>query len=104
VIISGTYRFTELLEKILPGNASGRDFVVEHNFKTLGHRVLVFNARWLYTETKKARLILLSIHDITGSKETEELLAVSETRYRRLFETAQDGIVIIDGIQSASLI
>ena len=28
--------------------------------------------------------------------ESEEALKVSETRYRRLFETAQDGILILD--------
>jgi DNA-binding NtrC family response regulator len=29
-------------------------------------------------------------------KQTEELLSASEVRYRRLFETAQDGILILD--------
>ncbi len=35
-------------------------------------------------------------HDITGSKRTEETLRDSEIRYRRLFEAAQDGILILD--------
>ncbi len=34
--------------------------------------------------------------DITERKNTEEKLQASETRYRRLFETAQDGILILD--------
>ncbi len=34
--------------------------------------------------------------DITERKRTENALQVSETRYRRLFETAQDGILILD--------
>ena len=37
------------------------------------------------------------ISDITARKRTEEALENSETRYRRLFETAQDGILILDG-------
>jgi PAS domain-containing protein len=32
----------------------------------------------------------------TESKRVEEILQASEVRYRRLFETAQDGILIID--------
>jgi PAS domain S-box-containing protein len=34
--------------------------------------------------------------DITERKRTEKALEVSETRYRRLFETAQDGVLILD--------
>ena len=36
--------------------------------------------------------------DITERKRAEETLAASETRYRRLFESAQDGILILDGL------
>jgi PAS domain S-box-containing protein len=35
-------------------------------------------------------------HDITQRKQAEEAMHASETRYRRLFETAQDGILILD--------
>lgn len=36
------------------------------------------------------------VHDITRRKHDEHLLKTSETRYRRLFETAQDAILILD--------
>jgi formate hydrogenlyase transcriptional activator len=36
------------------------------------------------------------IQDLANQKQTEEMLKISETRYRRLFETAQDGILILD--------
>jgi len=32
----------------------------------------------------------------TGRRQTDEALKISETRYRRLFETAQDGILLLD--------
>jgi PAS domain S-box-containing protein len=34
--------------------------------------------------------------DVTERKRTEEALSASEIRYRRLFETAQDGILLLD--------
>ncbi|MDD1689642.1 MAG: PAS domain S-box protein [Methanoregula sp.] len=43
------------------------------------------------------RIIQCNIRDITERKEAYDLLQVSETRYRRLFETAQDAILILDG-------
>ena len=40
---------------------------------------------------------ILSVRrDITEKRQTEKALAASELRYRRLFETAQDGILILD--------
>ena len=41
-------------------------------------------------------LILLAIEDITERKRTEVAVQTSEVRYRRLFETAKDGILILD--------
>ena len=43
------------------------------------------------------RIIQCNIRDITERKVAQNTLQVSETRYRRLFETAQDGILILDG-------
>jgi len=43
-------------------------------------------------------LILLAIEDITERRRAAHILEVSETRYRRLFETAQDAILILDAV------
>jgi len=44
----------------------------------------------------KSHYFITTIYDITERKRWEERLLVSETRYRRLFETAKDGILILD--------
>ena len=41
---------------------------------------------------------VLTFVDITDAKNTKDLLAISEMSYRSLFETAQEGILILDGI------
>jgi PAS domain S-box-containing protein len=43
------------------------------------------------------RIIQCNIRDITDRKVGQDILKASELRYRRLFETAQDAILILDG-------
>jgi PAS domain S-box-containing protein len=45
---------------------------------------------------EERRLIQCNIRDITERRRGEDALRLSESRYRRLFETAQDGILILD--------
>jgi PAS domain S-box-containing protein len=42
------------------------------------------------------RLIQCNVRDITERRRAEEALRLSESLYRRLFETAQDGILVLD--------
>jgi len=86
----------ELLEEIIPQNAHFNDFEVEHEFPVIGRRRMLLNARRIYREGQGTDMILLALEDITDHKRSEEALKISETRYRRLFESAQDGILILD--------
>jgi hypothetical protein len=65
---------------------------VEHDFATIGRRVMLLNARRIEQPWGKARIILLAFEDITERRHLEEMLEGSEMRYRRLFETASDGM------------
>jgi two-component system CheB/CheR fusion protein len=57
----------QLLEDILPKSARFEDFRVEHDFPTIGHKVLLLNARQIELGAEPARLILLAMEDITAS-------------------------------------
>jgi PAS domain S-box-containing protein len=85
-----------LLEEIIPKNSHFNDFEVDHEFPTIGPKKMLLNARRIYHESTGTDMILLAIEDITQRRQAEEALNTSETRYRRLFETAQDGILILD--------
>lgn len=89
-------KLRELLETILPLKTSFDDYEVEHNFATIGRRIMLLNARQIERERGKERVILLAIEDITRRKLLEDLLADSEERYRRVFETASDGIILLE--------
>jgi two-component system, cell cycle sensor histidine kinase PleC len=61
----------ELLETILPQKTSFDNYQVEHDFTTIGRRIMLLNARQIQRETGKERIILLAIEDITERREIE---------------------------------
>jgi PAS domain S-box-containing protein len=89
-------KLRELLEEVLPEKEAFDDFEVAHNFQDIGHKIMLLNARQIYRKDIGAKMILLAIEDITEHKRLENLLTESEERYRRLFETASDGIVLLE--------
>ncbi|MFZ0447617.1 MAG: PAS domain S-box protein, partial [Desulfatiglandaceae bacterium] len=89
-------KLRELLETILPQKTSFDDYEVEHDFATIGRRVMLLNARQIEQTWGKERIILLAIEDITERRRLEDLLEESEKRYRCIFETATDGIVLLE--------
>ncbi len=89
-------KLRELLERILPEQTTFDDYEVEHDFAAIGRRTMLLNARQIEQAWGKERIILLAIEDITERRQLEDLLEESEFRYRRLFETASDGIVLLE--------
>ena len=89
-------KLRELLETILPQKATFDDYEVEHDFTTIGRRTMLLNARQIVRGLGKERIILLAIEDITERKRLENLLSESEERFRRLFENANDGILLLE--------
>ena len=86
----------ELLEEILPKKQAFDDFEVAHHFQDIGHKIMLLNARQIYRKDIGAELILLAIEDVTEHKRLEKLLTEAEGRYRRVYETASDGIVFLE--------
>src|SRR5665213_3171302 len=65
-------RLRILLEEILPEKNTIEDFVVEHDFKDIGQKTMLLNARTLQQGPNKTSLILLAIEDITERKQLEQ--------------------------------
>ena len=64
-------KLRELLETILPQKATFDNYEVEHDFATIGRRVMLLNARQIKRVLGKERIILLAIEDITERRKTE---------------------------------
>ena len=64
-------RLHTLLEEVLAAGRSFKDFEVEEDFPTIGHKIILLTARRIVREPSKDRLILLAMEDITERKELE---------------------------------
>ena len=89
-------RLLTLLEGVLSNSHPIHDFDVEHDFPAIGKKIMLLNARRFESVDSQPDLILLAIEDITERKQAEVAVQTSEVRYRRLFQTAKDGILILD--------
>ncbi len=86
----------ELLETILPQQSSFENYEVEHDFTTIGKRIMLLNARQIQRASGKEKIILLAIEDITVRKEIEKGLIASEEKWRKLFQILPVGVSVID--------
>jgi diguanylate cyclase (GGDEF)-like protein/putative nucleotidyltransferase with HDIG domain/PAS domain S-box-containing protein len=80
-------KLRELLERILPEKTTFNDFKVEHDFETIGRRIMYLNARRIYREFNQTELILLAIEDVTERVRAEE---AREKYSKRLEEMVQE--------------
>jgi len=89
-------KLRELLETILPQKATFDNYEVEHDFATIGRRIMLLNARQIQRVLGKERIILLAIEDITERRQTEEKLRQSEEYFKEITENSSDVIIITD--------
>ena len=82
-----TLKVRTLFEQISSGSAQLNDVEIEYQPDRGQPRILSVNARRLSIPDQK-QLILLAFEDITERKRA------AEARYRRLFESARDGILL----------
>jgi two-component system cell cycle sensor histidine kinase PleC len=68
-------RLRTLLEEILPQDNKFDDYEVEHVFSSIGHKVMLLNARRIAQEEIGSQLILLAIEDVTEKMRLERELA-----------------------------
>ncbi len=83
-------RLRELLEAVLPQDASFEDFELDREFPPIGRRILLLNARRVIKPGNNSNLILLSIEDVTQRRDALRRLEESEEAYRTLVTQVKD--------------
>ncbi len=57
-----------ILHEVLDKNKNFKDYIVEDDFRSLGHKKLILNARRVMSEDKKTDMILLAFDEVTEVK------------------------------------
>ena len=77
-------KLRELLETILPEKTTFDNYEVEHDFVSIGRRIMLLNARQIERVLGKERIILLAIEDITERREIEKGLEKAHEELQEL--------------------
>ncbi|MBD9375587.1 PAS domain S-box protein [Rhizobium sp. ARZ01] len=85
-----------LLEAVLPKSQDVTDYEVEHEFRDIGHRLMMLNARKLVQGGGRHELILLAIEDITDRRRGESAVRASEQHFKELIEALPGAVYTTD--------
>ena len=84
------------LEEALSQNREFHTVELEGSFPTVGRRTVLLDARRLARDG--SNLLLLAFRDITARKQAEQAQRESETQFRTLFESMDEGYCVVEMI------
>ena len=91
-----------LLEDIIPKRRTVESYEVEHEFPSIGRRVMLLNGRRVFDENGAATAILLAIEDVTrrreADREKDELLQAKEILLQEMQHRVANSLQIIASI------
>ena len=91
-----------ILEDIIPKRRTVEAYEVEHEFPSIGRRVMLLNARRVFDEDGSACAILLAIEDVTrrreADREKDDLLQAKEILLQEMQHRVANSLQIIASI------
>ena len=91
-----------VLEEVIPKHRIVEAYEVEHEFPTIGRRIMLLNARQVFDEDGSATALLLAIEDVTerrgSEREKDELLRQKEILLEEMQHRVANNLQIIASI------
>src|SRR5439155_8864912 len=84
-----------LLEDIIPQKSVFNDFELEHDFPSIGRKVMLLNARRL-RPGDHTEFLVLAMEDVTERRRAERLLADIETYAQNIVDTVREPLLMLD--------
>ncbi len=84
-----------LLEDIIPQSSVFNDFELEHDFPSIGRKIMLLNARKL-RPGDHSEFLVLAIEDVTERRRAERLLAEIETYAQNIVDTVREPLLMLD--------
>ncbi len=84
-----------LLEDIIPQKSAFDDFEIEHDFPSIGPKVMLLNARKL-RPGDHTEFVVLAIEDVTERRRAERLLEEIETYAQNIVDTVREPLLMLD--------
>ncbi|MGI4791635.1 MAG: PAS domain-containing sensor histidine kinase [Janthinobacterium lividum] len=84
-----------LLEDIIPQTSVFDDFEIEHDFPSIGRKVMRLNARTL-RPGDHTEFLVLAIEDVTERRRAERLLAEIETYAQNIVDTVREPLLMLE--------
>ena len=85
-----------LLEELLSIHRDFDGYEVNLKLIHIGERTMSLNATDVHQSSNSERLLLLSFFDITEQKKAERIHRLNEEKYKSLYETSRDAIMLLE--------
>jgi PAS domain S-box-containing protein len=89
-------RLRTLLEEVLPADHAFQDFEVDHDFPTLGRKVMLLNGRRIRKPGDPSELILVAIEDVTELQRQERLSREALAYADGIIATLREPFLVLD--------
>ena len=89
-------KLRELLETILPQHTTFSNYEVEHDFATIGRRIMLLNARQIQRAWGGKGILLLAMEDITERKRLETEIQNAREYAENIVETVRKPLVVLN--------
>ena len=85
-----------LVEEILPHDTVINGYEVEHDFRDIGRKIILLNARQIFRKNIGSHIILLAMEDITERKQLEQEIQDAREYAENIVETVRRPLVVLD--------